>query len=494
MPSEGHESLGLAEHQRVEDEIEALLAVRRRQRRRRRLWVLLIAASMLPLFGVYFWFAQVVRPTLVADLWLRVDAEHAPGGRVGIAASSRDPSTGAVVDASYEATITVDDAVVFVRPIQGESRFLWALPERADAEVRVTLAMDDARIGPVSVSETLRPGRVRVASRADRRGGLVGSAGIWGVGLVRDEGTCGYSARALTRTGAPVASVASEILLELKDAQGAPLAGVWVDDGASSRPLAPHRAKTDASGLVQFTVMALDREYLEVKTTCTGGEQLFGFEVQPMWDGIGVTRLASDPVVGVSAVVESSRQTGQLWWDLRCAGDVVAQGVLPGVGGEVTVGSMAFAGVAIGERCALSVYRDLFATDRGFLVLPLRWGADDLSAAWSDAAGGLAWRGGEVYRAQPWAAAALEAWSARQRGWIRATLLGIIAVYGAVWSLVLYVLYRRGLGSSIFRADAGLLDETRGDLVSWVGAWIVGWIAIGVSVGGFWMLLGLMGL
>ena len=465
-----------------------LLQLRGRRRVRRWVWALLWAAILVPVVVAYYWFAQIVHPSPAVDLWLVVAPASEAGDGVLVDASVRDPQDGErLADVDYVFEVYEDGVLSEREVLQGDAR--REVTGRAGVrEIRVRLSEADARIGEVAVEQAIVVGAAR-AEVSSARGGLITSPGRPGLALVREDAACDVRLRALASGGVPMGTMENEILLEARRSSGAPAAGLAIVVGESTSPVTPARVVTDGRGYARVRVTPADRDYLEFRALCAGGASLFGFELQPIWEGITVGRLRSEPGEGVAAEVRSGRRMGELWWELVCSSELVSWGSLSSAGGDVWVPRERLSGVEDGARCQLVAYRDPFAMARGWATRAFSLGRATDSDEWSLSASGLGVSRPVAARSQADGQVRLDAWGAHQRSLLQWSLSLLWLFYMAAW----YVALRRGL--TVGRGGAVQVDAVaptpfggrRGPLLS-------GWVVISVFVAGVWYMMRLMGL
>lgn len=485
------------------DPFEERWMIRQRAARTRRAWIAGLALTLGPLFVIYYWFAQVVSPAVDVDLWLSVSSDGAPGQTVLVDSSARDPRTGEILEAAaYSLRVRERGVSVAEFALVGGARTLVELP--AAASLSIEVAVSDRRIGEVVAHHAVQAASV-IEEGARGRGGLVGSAGLVGLGLVRQEGVCDYRVRALAAGGAAVVGVRNEIFFEVRDASGAAVVGASLRAGASSMAVELVDTRTSELGMARATAVPVGREYVELIVRCAGGEQLVGFELEPIFDGVVIASLRAEPDGGLSASVETNRMGGSMWWSLVCAGDVRDWGRLEG-SSVVKVSAERLRSVAGDARCRLEVVRDPFVAERGWFAREFLRADVGVAAQWALAERGIL--APSTVRAQAFAQsrAALDAWSDTQRARIRWSLWGLALIYGVAWAIVWRltmirtVLTTGAQGRMLGEEEgddasvAGVLDESRVDLVSSVSALLAGWLAVAMLVGGFGFVLSLMGL
>lgn len=489
----------------TDDPWDEILAGRRRRNRVRAFWSVGFLLVLIPLWAIYFWFAQVVNPDVAYDLWLNSAEGVRPGSVTLVDTSMRDPVSGEEVPgAEYELVIHHGTTVVRRERLRGMARTPVQAP--MEGTLRVEASFADERIGAVTASREIRI-EANPAELGEKRGGWVASAGLAGLSLVRGNDLCGLSARAIAASGVPIGGVLNEVFIELRGATGNPAPNLRILAGDSTTKVELRQSVTDASGIARLAFRPQDREYLEIRVPCDAGEALFGFEVQPTWDGINVTKVDHSPEGGVHAELESLRQRGVLWWDVRCDGNVLAWDQLSTRSTYISVPSVQFADVRLGAACRLMVYRDLFSAESGWSGRWFRWGDSTSSSEWASIVGGVRSDRSSPVRARVSSKGALDEWSAANLQQIRWTLWGLAVLYCLIWTMVCWVASRRprssvdDLRSENWRSgeydpirDAGELDEVQPDLVFSGGTLVAGWMAIGVLVGGFGFLLSLMGL
>lgn len=442
------------------------------------------------------YFNYVAGAALGTDLWLSVDENARPGARVLLDVSARHPKSGSLLYPPHlELELWEEDRLIRSWSVQGELRTDFVM---GDAPMRVRVAQEDRRIGGLVAEATVLPRRDQSLwqPKGERRGGAVPAPGNAGFHAVRSNQVCGWTASAVAIGGVPVVNSWNTVLVRLEDASGRPVRGARVLGGeSSSAALEAVVPETDHDGVAIFRVRVHEQAYLELTAQCEGQSWVYGFEVQPVFDGLNVSSLDSTSK-GLRAEVENHSLSQAALYDVRCEGEVIAYGVVAR-SGVVEVPHEAFARYADGVACVLQVYRTSYGRSGPRALHPFLLSQTyTASGAWAANVRGVVFERPSLrVQASDAGTAALDLW--RARGFTRIRW-GMGVVMGSALILwlgisVRSVARRRRLYSSFFSAEDGVEWNERRSL-QYAPLLALGWGGIVLMFGGLWFVLTLMGL
>lgn len=464
------------------------IGARMRQRRRdTRIFALLLLATAV-VMGVFFgYFRFIESHGVTVDLRLAADDAAQPGDDVLIHAEVVDAQSGKVQKISgVQLERWSGDTRVDRWPVEGSS---WRVATMDDAPMRLRLVRDAT--GPVQSMAELMVERGAPAAAAALRGGVYAPLGAPGLRRVRQEAGCDHQIDMLVYGGAPVANIKTPALVRVRDTQGRAVADVKVKIGTDGRNT--HHATTNREGMAEAALQIAELDYIEVRTTCDGGESYAGFEAQPVYDGLGVTSWSQDTDKIVAEIVDVT-QHQNAHYDVRCEGVLRDRGRVP-ADGTLSLSKTIFGGVAEGAACRLQLHRGRMTASAPHAVRVFRWARPSLGWDWEvqEAGVGLVGLGAQA-RSMEADADVIAAWKHAGYGRIRVGIATMLVLSMLLWfALVVWGLRRRRFASE---AEADRMVEAAPATVS-IGThpmlWS-GWVAILVAYGGLYVVLWLMGL
>lgn len=478
---------------------DALTTLALRERRVRRTTIAVSAALLLQFLWLFWWFSDVVSARLPADLWVSADQYAREEHGVLLDVSSRDPQSGRVttpgpIDVRIR---TRHGEIVDHYVVHGEDRRLvWQRP--GGISIEATLA--DPRLEALRVRHDVKVPEGPQWERLPARGGALPAPGQAGLHAVTLRGECPFEVDAVAVGGVPVVGVRNLLLFRLRTRAGEPVVGTRVSVSEASSPMEALAPTTDASGVAVFRFVPQELAFVEIEGACAEGRFVRGFELQPVWDGLGIVHVAASRSEGLSATVEDfSASLGSLW-DVHCGGDAIAFGTLAR-GGTVDVPAGLFRTVPSGERCVLQVYRDSFSRESGRALRPFSLDGETAGDLWAWSASGVGFhRQGVLARASDASNDALAAWRAVRLRWVSRLLWGNALILCAGWAWLAWEATRTRAQR---RRLSGVWEDEASEADTASAAWsrralarsvVAGWAAIGLVLGGVWMLFSLMGL
>lgn len=478
---------------------EALQALDRRERRVRRSAIAVSAVLLVQFLWLFWWFSDVVSARLPADLWVSADNYAREERGVLVDVSSRDPQSGRVT--------TPGPIDVWIRTPNGETveryavhgedrRLVWQRPEG----ITIDATLADPRLDALRVTHAVTVPADAQWERLPARGGTLPPPGHAGLHAVTLRGDCPFEVDAVAVGGVPVVGVRNLLLFRLRWRAGHPVEGTRVSVSAASSPMEALAPTTDASGVAVFRFVPQELAFVEIEGECPEGRFVRGFELQPVWDGLGIVHVAASRSEGLHATIEDFSASLGSMWDVHCGGDAVAFGELGG-GGAIEVPARRFRTVDEGELCVLQVYRDSFSRESGRALRPFSLEGETAGDLWAWSAPGVGFhRQGVLGRASDASADALAAWRAVRLVWVARLLWMNAVVLGFGWAWIAWEATRTRAAR---RRVSGAWDDDALDDAEGASAWsrralarsvAAGWAAIGLVLGGVWMLFSLMGL
>lgn len=468
----------------------AMTAIEQRMQQRRsdrRVFAALLLLITLVMSGFYGAFQWVESVAVDVDLRLSADA-HAPVGEdvlvyaeVVDARSGQRRAVSQVFLEVWQGTTRVDR-----QPVHGALYHRVRITTAAQ-EIRLVRAMD----GPVQSHAAVTVSAGAPAPARDRRGGMYAPAGTPGFRPIRREDACGWTVDAVALGGVPIANVPTEMLVRVSDAAGRGVADAVLRLDHREDP--PQHARSDEDGFAVFFADIREMDYLEIAAMCDDAESRVGFEAQPVFDGLGITRWSQAEDVATAEVFDVT-QRGQTRYDVRCEGVIRGMGDVP-PNGTLPLSKDLFETVAAGTHCILQVYRGRFSSSASRTARLFQWGETSRMWAWQEHIAGIGRVGLDIHgRSLDADDATIAAWKESGYRRIRIGIATALALSLFLWfAFVLWGFRRRRMAS---RAQADLEMEMSATTVStglqsalWSGC-----VAIIVAYGGLYIVLMLMGL